>query len=191
MHIEVRKLDSSRTEDFYSLHCEKNGEGCCNCVAWWVPSWDGWDERTKEENRRFRDELFSRGEYDGYILYVDGTPAGWVQCGARDRLKKLTSQLSLPPDPLVFAVTCFVIALQFRKQGLAHRLLDCLLEDLKAKGVSRVQAFPKKGEKLKDGSVWMGPLGLYEKAGFSRVREDEYTVVMERDLAVDLSPQSC
>lgn len=182
MKIEVRKLDNDLINDFYSLHCEKNGEGWCNCVAWWVPTWDGWDQRTKEQNRKFRDNLFAQGEYDGYLLYVDGVPAGWGQCGARDRLIKLCSQFSFLPDPSVHAITCFMVAPQFRKQGLAHKLLSAVLDDLKHQGVIRVQAYPKRGNALKDGSVWMGPESLYMKAGFLVLKEGEHTITLEKAL---------
>jgi GNAT superfamily N-acetyltransferase len=180
--IEVKKLKKELVNDFYSLHCEKNGEGWCNCIAWWVPTWDNWDQRTKEQNREFRDQLFEKGEFDGYLLYIDGAVVGWSQCGARDRLVKLRSQFSLPPDPSVYAITCFVIAPKFRKQGLAHKLLSAILEDLKDRGVQRVQAYPKRGAGLKDGSVWMGPEALYLRAGFSILQDGEHTAILERTL---------
>ena len=168
--------------DFYSLHCETNGEGWCNCVAWWVSTWDGWDKRTSEENREFRDQLFSRGEYDGYLLYADGVPAGWSQCGRRDRLEKLCAQFALPPDPNIFAITCLMIAPPFRKQGLAHKFLAEILVDLKNREVQKVQAYPKKGSAHKDGEVWMGPAAVYLRAGFAQVREGERTSVLEKIL---------
>jgi hypothetical protein len=50
---------------FYRLHCPANEAGWCNCVAWWVTGWDGWGERTAEENRQLRQSLLKKGEYDG------------------------------------------------------------------------------------------------------------------------------
>ncbi len=57
MRREVVRFDTSRREDFFRLHSDANEAGWCQCVAWWVPSWDGWADRTAEENRRLRDEL--------------------------------------------------------------------------------------------------------------------------------------
>jgi len=69
MKISVQKLSEANRDDFYKVHCAKNGEGWCNCVAWWTPTWEKWDERTAEQNRELRNQLFDQGEYDGHILY--------------------------------------------------------------------------------------------------------------------------
>ncbi len=166
MRVEVKRLDKNQLDSFYAIHCEKNGEGWCNCVAWWVPSWDGWGERSAEQNRELRESLFAKGEYDGYLLYVDSMPAGWSQVGKRDRLEKLCKQHSLAPDPTVWAITCLTIVPEHRKKGLAHTFLGEIVADLRGQGVSRIQAFPKIGGQEKDGHVWTGPESIYVKAGF-------------------------
>jgi hypothetical protein len=91
-------LSRERVDGFYELHAGPE-RGWCSCVAWWVPDWEGFGERTAEENRALREALFARGEYDGYLAYADGRAVGWAQVGRRDRLAKLLSQFSLAPDP--------------------------------------------------------------------------------------------
>jgi hypothetical protein len=34
MIISVQKISQANRQDFSKLHCEKNGEGWCHCVAW-------------------------------------------------------------------------------------------------------------------------------------------------------------
>jgi len=97
MIISVVPLDTSRREDFYRVHSESHGCGWCNCVAWWVPTWEEWGERTADLNRALREELFSGRQYDGYLLYAEDRPVGWCQCGPRDRLPKLVQQFELQP----------------------------------------------------------------------------------------------
>ena len=46
MKTEVHRFEVSRRADFFDLHSKKNGEGWCCCVASWVPTWDGWGERS-------------------------------------------------------------------------------------------------------------------------------------------------
>jgi hypothetical protein len=70
MKLSVRPLSTSNLADFYKIHCEQNGEGWCNCVAWHVPTWDGWGKRSKDQNLELRVQLFARGEYDGFVLYI-------------------------------------------------------------------------------------------------------------------------
>jgi len=172
MAIIVRPLDASRVEDFYRIHSPEHGTDWCYCTAWWVETWDGWGERTAAENKALREKLFGQNHYDGYLLYVDGHPAGWCQCGRRDRFTKLLQQYKLERDPRVWAITCLLIIPPFRKQGSAHGFLDEILGDLKSKGVQRIQAFPRRGGKLLDEDVWTGPEQIYRRAGFRLERDD-------------------
>lgn len=180
--VEIARLDPSRRADFFRVHCDANGCGWCQCVAWWVPTWDGWGERTAGENRRLRDELFDRGEYDGYLLYVDGAPAGWCQAGPRDRLAKLVRQYGRPPEPETWAVTCFQIAPSHRRRGLASRLLAEVLADLRRRGARRVEAFPKRAAEFDPLEMWTGPESLYRKAGFCPIEDRPRGPVMVLDL---------
>ncbi|MCI0450044.1 MAG: GNAT family N-acetyltransferase [Chlorobi bacterium] len=168
MKVEIKKLSVEIINDFYKIHSGDTDGWCC-CVSWWVESWKEWGERTEEQNRKLRDMLFAKGEYDGYILYCDNEPAGWCQCGKRDRLIKLTNQFKLQPSADTWAVTCFLIKPEFRKKGLSRKFLELVLEDLKASGVKHVQAFPRSqpaGKELDDGEVWTGPENIYINSGF-------------------------
>lgn len=150
-------------------------------VAWWVPTWDGWGARTAEENRALREALFERGEYDGYLLYDDASPVAWCQVGPRDRLTKLTEQLALPPDPGVWAITCFQINPDRRRQGLARHLLADVLADLRTRGVACVQAFPRRGANA-PGELWTGPEALYVAVGFTARVDDSERPLLELTL---------
>jgi GNAT superfamily N-acetyltransferase len=157
--------------DFDRLHSEENGHGWCRCVAWWVPTWERWGERSAEENRALREALCARGEHDGYLLYAGGEPAAWAQAGPRDRLPKLVAQMQLAPDPGAWAVTCVLTAPRFRRRGLLRRLLAEVIVDVRARGAERIEAFPKHGEALEEGDLWNGPVALWEELGFARVAQ--------------------
>jgi len=180
MATEVKRLDASLTGDFFDLHGKPPFE-CCHCVAWEVPVWEGWGERTAEENRTLRERLFAGGRFDGYLLYVDGRPAGWCQCGPRDGWPKLARQYALKPSPATYAVTCFCILPEFRRQGYAHALLGAVIADLRRRGVGRVEAFPRPGQH-EDGEVWTGPMGLFVRSGFRIERDDAQRPVLALDL---------
>lgn len=183
MEYTTRRIDASNRRDFFELHCEGNDAGWCNCIAWWVPTWEGWEERTAEENRALRESLFDGDEYDGYIVYADGVPAGWCQVGRRDRLEKLMRQFGLAPDADVWAITCFMIASAHRRTGLARRLLADVLHDLTAAGVQRVEAFPKRGSDLDADDLWTGPESLFIESGFTVLRDHERFPILSRNLA--------
>jgi GNAT superfamily N-acetyltransferase len=182
MQRSVHRLDASRRDDFYRVHCAWNGAAWCFCVAWWVPTWDGWAQRPALQNRQLRDRLFDSGEYDGYLLYVDDRPVGWCQVGPRDRLQKLVRQFSLEPDPSTWAITCFFIAPSHRGQGLAKYLLDDVLADIRARGAAKVEAFPKRGKRLGPDDLWTGPERTYLEAGFKVVRDDPERPILRLNL---------
>ena len=184
--LEVRRLTPATVTDFWSVHRDDEGCGWCFCVAWWVPTWKAFPDRTEAENRALREGLFARGEHDGYVLTVDGEPAGWCQCGPRDRLPQLREMYGLVADPGVWAATCFVLRPAFRGRGLAHALLAGVVEDVRARGATRIQGFPRRG-RHDAGEVWTGPEGVFVRAGFSAVAETPRGPVYERTLgAVDV-----
>lgn len=179
---EVRRLTPETVADFFRLHHQAHQAGWCYCTAWWVPTWDGWGDRSAEQNRALRQELFARGEHDGYLLYAEGQPAAWCQVGRRDRLEKLRAKYGLAPDPRAWAITCFLTAPGQRRRGHARHLLGEVLRDLRARGALRVEAFPRRGADLEPGDLWTGPESLFVQAGFGLTRDDPRrpVLVLER-----------
>ncbi len=183
--IEVKRITEVQQDDFYAIHCQTHGADWCYCVGWWIPSWEGFNARSAADNRQLRDDLFEAGEYDGYLLYVDGAAMGWCQVGPRDRLDKLCAEYELDPDPAAWAITCFLIAPSLRGQGLSHQFLDGVLRDLKLRGADYVQAFPRRGQKLDAGEVWRGPEAIYRRAGFRLEREDTQAPIYRKTLTLE------
>jgi GNAT superfamily N-acetyltransferase len=182
MRFEVHRFTTERLAGFFAVHSTANEAGWCFCAAWWVPTWEGWGARSAEDNRSVRDRLCEAGQYDGYLIYVDGRPAGWCQTGPRDRLRKLCNQYNLEPSPETWAITCFLIPPEHRRSGLASRLLDGVLADLRSMAVRRVEAFPRRGDGLEAGDLWTGPEEIYRRAGFDVAREDSRRPILALDL---------
>jgi hypothetical protein len=51
-------------------------------------------------------------------------------------------------------------------------LLNGILEDLRGRGVRRVEAFPRRGGDSSPEHLWTGPEALFLRAGFEVVRDD-------------------
>lgn len=182
--IVLRRLDPALRARFFDLQAACGG--WCMCVAWWVPTWEGWGDRTAAQNRAAREELFAAGHDDGYLALVpDGRAIGWVQVGPRDRLEKLRRTFALAPDPAAWAISCFQVDPAFRSRGVARWMLGQLLVDLRARGVARVEAYPRRDEPavFDPGEVWTGPASLFEQAGFVDVGGDARRRVVGLDLA--------
>jgi GNAT superfamily N-acetyltransferase len=157
-------------DDFRRLHSDANGAGWCRCVAWWVPTWDGWGDRTAAENATLRERLCDEGEYDGLLAYDDHRPVGWCQLGPRDRLTKLVRQFQLEPDPGTWAVSCFLVAPSHRGRGVAAALLDAAAATARAEGAARVEGYPRRDLTTSD-DAWTGPQRLFAARGFRAIGE--------------------
>ncbi len=180
--LEIVPLDTGRRADFYRLHGDCDDAGWCACAAWWVPTWDGWGDRTAAENHELRDALFARGEHDGLLAYAGGEPVGWCQLGPRDRLAKLVRQLTLGPDPEAWAVTCFLVAPAWRGGGVAQALLTAAVVRARDGGATHLEAFPRRGEGLAADDLWNGPEALFRAAGFVVARADATRPVLRLEL---------
>jgi ribosomal protein S18 acetylase RimI-like enzyme len=184
--LTARRFAPGLEADFDALHARGHSpDGApgpwCHCVAWWVPTWEGWSDRSAADNRSLRAALCARGEYDGYLGYLAGAPGAvaWCQAGPRDRLVKLRSQLGLERDPhgQTWALSCFFVAPAFRRRGVAERLLHLVLADLPRRGARRVEAYPRLVAEGDD-ELWNGPQALFARAGFQVERRAEPRVVM-------------
>jgi len=180
---EVLPLTAERTADFWAVHGDEHEHGWCCCTAWWSDSFETFSKRTADENRSHRERLFAEGHFDGYLVYADGRPVGWCQCGPIARLGLLRRFHGLdatPPD--VVGLTCFFIVPSARGRGLARRLLDDVLADLRTKPVRSVLAFPRAGDGHEAGEVWTGPERLFTSAGFVRTGGTDAHPVLELNL---------
>jgi GNAT superfamily N-acetyltransferase len=116
----------------------------------------------------------------GYLAYVEGRPAGWVNASLRTDYTLHPSGPDDPPGAQVVGVACFIIAPPYRRHGLAGALLDRVLSDAAARGASWVEAYPFTEAREGDGGNFRGPRSLYDERGFVPVRARERDVVVRR-----------
>jgi GNAT superfamily N-acetyltransferase len=178
--VVVSRFGPEHIAAFQALH---RIAGWCFCVAWWVETWDGWGKRTAEDNLAVRERLCRTGIFDGYLALADGKAVGWCQALPRDRLKKIRNQFDLAPAESTWAIGCFYIHPEHRRQGLARHLLRAVLEDLPGRGARRVEAYPRRVPDADAGDLWNGPETLFAEFGFAVLKEDPVRPVLVRDLA--------
>jgi GNAT superfamily N-acetyltransferase len=132
-----------------------------------------------EENRAKALRLLADGRCFGYLAYVDGRPAAWVNASrrtdyARYRLGADRAEVEPdgPADDEVIGVSCFLVAPPYRGHGLHETLLERVLADAAGRGADWVEAYPP-SDKGGDGpSGFLGRQALYERHGFTAVRPE-------------------
>jgi GNAT superfamily N-acetyltransferase len=112
----------------------------------------------------------------GLLAHLDDEPVGW--CGveprpnypALQRARLLRSALLDDfDDPSVWSVTCFVVRVGHRRQGIAAALLAAAVEHARAGGARVLEAYPVDAERkpgVSSAELYHGPLGLFLAAGF-------------------------
>ena len=165
MTFELRRLDATLRDDFLALHSDSNEAGWCRCVAWWVAGWDGWGERSAEENAALRNAVFASGEGDGYLLYEGSEPVAWCQVAPRERLPGIAADFGHDAPAGTWSIGCVFVAPGHRRKGVARALLERVVADLEARGAKRIEAYPRRGAEHAL-EMWNGPAELWAELGF-------------------------
>ena len=82
---------------------------------------------------------------------------------------------------------CFVVHPEHRGEGIASALLEAACADLKAQGLRYAVGFARTGAPTQSWHTFAtfnyhGPLSMYEKAGFTKLREGDGWAVMRKEL---------
>jgi len=106
----------------------------------------------------------------GVIAYDDeGTPRGWCAVARRVEYARLKHE----DGAEVWAVTCFVVRVGSRRQGLTTALLDGAIDLARRHGARVIEAQPidMAVKTVSSADLYRGPLSLFLRAGFREVGE--------------------
>jgi GNAT superfamily N-acetyltransferase len=135
-----------------------------------------------EVNRAAVEKRICARAMHGYLAYDGERAIGWCHAAPRPVIPALGDE----PDPEGVAaqtgsIVCFVIAKDYRRKGLARRLLDAACEGFRAQGLVYAEAYPRAGL-TGEGENHFGPLPMYLSAGFAPLRVEGETTVVRRAL---------
>jgi GNAT superfamily N-acetyltransferase len=151
----------------------------CYCLEPHVPAPPEEPERPWRTSRATVVERLERGTTFGYLAYVDGNPAGWVNASSRADYGPLRDVDPDGPAPeTVVGVSCFVVAPPYRRHGIASALLDRVIADAPARGAAWVEGYPHVAPEANDAGHFRGPRSIYEERGFEPVVADEGRAVL-------------
>ncbi|TFC56898.1 GNAT family N-acetyltransferase [Cryobacterium sp. TMT2-15-1] len=137
-----------------------------------------------------REQVQASSPGPGVIAYLDGEPVGWCAVEPKmaysrlQRAKVVTEgSRQEPDDASVWAVTCFVVRVGYRRRGVAAALLRGAVAQARGGGARVVEGYQVDvalRPKAPSAELYHGTMSLFAAAGFvevARVRTDR--VVME------------
>ncbi len=185
MDIEVKALSPGLEGaflDFFDHHAFTDNPSWAPCYCCFYKTdctRKEWMKRTAQQNRELAVQLIRSGEMHAYLAFANGEPVGWCHADAREKMTRLEDLQD--PSEKAASIVCFVIAPEWRRKGIATRLLQYVLQDCKSRGFELVEAYPCRSGKT-DAVQYHGPEAMYRKAGFTERGGNEDYLFMARRL---------
>lgn len=195
--IVIKKLSQELNKDYLDFFDNRafsdgNPNGPCYCTS------SNQDEETiqqmisefkangvKNTIRKYAVEMLNDRKINGYLAFDNGLSVGW--CNAAD----IDSYSGFVPDLArenkcgkTISIVCFEIAPGYRGKGLASAFIERVCDDAKANGYIAVEGYAKMSV-VRDEYDFTGPIRLYEKAGFTRIMEQNGQVIMRKVLRLE------
>ena len=155
---------------------EKHGGifGGCWCIAFHLAPGEG--KRGAAAYRAMKEERVREGRAHAALVFDGPNAVGWCQFGPTAELPNIRSKkvydegLRQLPD---WRITCFFIDRERRGEGIATLALQEAVRYIAQLGGGTVEAYPEDytGERTSSSFLCSGTLGMFEKAGFRRMRK--------------------
>lgn len=181
--VEIRPLTAERWADFERLFGPRGAYAGCWCMWPRLRSKD-FNVSTAAGRKAGMKGLAESHEAPGLLAYVDGQAVGWVALDRRERLGHFEYSRKLKaldrPGGL-WAIVCFVIDKEHRRQGLMTTLLDAAIEHARRRGAKIIEAYPiEPSGGLKGYHGYTGIASTFRRRGFQEVARPRAGQVMMR-----------
>lgn len=188
MSIEVRAL-CPELADTYAAFLSSKMFGhaphwaSCFCRYYHLScSQEEWQERSAEVNRNEAIEEIKAGRMKGYLAFHNEKCVGWLNANDIKAYPGVMAeaQKRMETEGLALAI-CFVIAADYRNQGISKLLLQYAMDDLKNRGFDRLLAMPV-DRPDKPETMYRGVKSSYEALGFRTLESDGAVHIMLKAL---------
>ena len=186
MNIEIKPLSKELRDDYLfffdnMIHKENPEWSICYCYDYHFLG--DISTCTRESNREAIIQRINEGEQSGYLVFDNDKAVGWCSANNRSNYQRLLRDYNLEnnPDEKACSVVCFLIHPDYRRKGIARKILTTIIEDYSNNGYDYIEAYPKK-EALSCSGNFKGPLELYKKFEFEVHQEHDDYYVMRKIL---------
>lgn len=184
--MKVKIVDITE-KNFKDIPRPANNRFNCQECFYWIEKRDGRADLVKQKKNWFVKKAKKYGGCLGKLLFWGkrAKPIGFTQFGPISEFETAKlfyrDKLPVPFGDKAFCITCVAIASQYRRRGLATKLLRNVLRDLKARGVKSVDGYP-----VRHASSWnqisVGPLALYQDLEFEIVHDEGEQLIVRKKL---------
>lgn len=177
--ISIVSVADAPWDDVRTVFGTRGDPAGCWC-QWFKQKHTDWTKTSPEERRAMLQEQVRECDpVPGLIAYLDGEPVGWCAVEPRTRYQRLrttkvvsTGSPEAWEDQSVWAVTCFVVRVEYRRRGVSRALLDAAVEHAREHGARIVEGYPvdvAAKKKVSSADLYYGTLSTFEGSGFTLV----------------------
>ena len=186
MKIEIRPLTKDLLEDYLSFFdnivFEQNPDRS-KCYCYDYHFLGDVETCTREMSRSAVIDLIKENKLRGYLAFDSVKPIGWCNINNRSNYQRLVRDYDVVdnPEDMVCSIVCFLIHPDYRRQGIAQKILEKIIKDYSKKDYDYFEAYPRKGDLSSEGN-FKGPLELYNRFDFKINKEHSTYYVMRRSI---------
>ena len=168
--MDVKIVDITR-KNFADIPRPADRRYDCQKCFFWMGKMDGKLDLVKQKKKWFLGKANKYGSLGKILLWGKRQkPIGYIQFGPISEFETaLIFYRDMAPIPRNgWCITCVVIDTNYRGRGLAKRLINNVLRDLKRRGIRTVDTYPiKKPRSINQ--IPCGPASLWQGLGFEPV----------------------
>lgn len=149
MNIEIKRLTKDRKDDYLFffdriIFDENPDRSKCYCYDYHFLG--DVDTCTREQSRSAVINLIEQNKLRGYLVFDNDQPIGWCNVNDRSNYQRLLRDYDYVdnPDDKVCSIVCFLIHPDYRRQGIAQRILEKIITDYSNTDYDYFEAYPKK-----------------------------------------------
>lgn len=172
--LEIRPLDAATWDALTALFERPGDPRWCWCAYWRRPG-TSWASHDAADNRAALRALADAPVAPGLVALRGDIAVGWVAIAPRPEHVRLERSRTIPhvAGDGVWSITCFVVAKEVRRSGVAESLLRAAVEFARAHGARTIEGYPLRtsGRRVPSALAYTGTLGMFERAGFAVAAE--------------------
>jgi ribosomal protein S18 acetylase RimI-like enzyme len=181
--ITVVPASKASWADLAAIFGERGDPSWCLC-QWFKIRHKDWNSvPIREKAARLREQtrcgLPRSATTTGLVGYLDSEPAGWSAIEPRAGLVRLRTSRVVwagrdedPDDDGVWAVTCFVTRIGYRRRGIGGALAKAGVDFARERGARSVEGYPMVPAVARGPSaatLYVGTVDMFEQAGYREV----------------------